>query len=424
MSVRNIDWPADQEAVLRHIRLVHGQTDHDVFSAWYGKTPWFDPADVFVIDGQSPGEIAAHAMIMPRHLQIGESLLPTAEIGLIGVMDNYRGMFQALLEAVHARMTARGDALGLIFGVPDFYERWQYEYAVGLYLTSFESEISTDLAVRAGRWNLEHSYERRTADRLGTRNQTATVRRFEIDDLAAVQALYDAACACGHMMIARDETIWNWQLDYLTSIGFNEPDDFLVAEVDNQLVAYARFVTQDSINWFREGEAARFSIVEAAGDHPDAIEGLLGEIAQTARAYNTSRIGLFVHPESTFMRHALARGATQRDFTGAGFLRLHNLPLTLDLLQPTLETRCLNSRYAGRGYRLMITTEHDQADVHLGQGEGETVELEAPSTTLVRLITGWYGIDHLSTGYHERYADLLRILFPRRDPKIGLADML
>jgi hypothetical protein len=334
------------------------------------------------------------------------------------------GLAHALLDVAHDRMTERGDALGLIFGIPNFYENWQYEYAVGLYLTSYESEIATDLAFKAGFWDREHSYERRTADRLGAQNRPVTVRRFYASDLPAVQALYEAESERGHYLVARDEETWNWQLDYMLRIGRNEPDDFLVAEVDGRLVAYVRLVTQGQVNWFRESEAARFSVIEAAGDHPDAVEALLGEIARTAQAFGAERIGLFVHPESAFMRHALARGGTLRDFTGAGYLRLHNLPQALERLAPTLEARRLNSPYAARAYHLVVATEHAQAEVYLGQGDPEIVDLEVPSTTLTRLITGWYGIVHLAAGYHERYFDLLRYLFPRRDPRIGLADLI
>jgi len=125
------------------------------------------------------------------------------------------------------------------------------------------------------------------------------------------------------------------------------------------------------------------------------------------------------------MQHALVRGASLCHFTGAGFLRLHDLPLALYLLGPTLDARRLNSRFAPRAYLLDISTEHDQAEVYLGTGdEPEIVALEVPSTSLVRLITGWYGIDNLGLGYPERHADLLRVLFPRRDPKIALADLI
>ena len=313
--------------------------------------------------------------------------------------------------------------LGLVIG-PDFFERWRYEYAVGLYLTSYESDIPIDLALSAGYWDIEHSYERRTADQLGAYNQPVTVRRFYINDLPAVQALYNAECVRGHYMIERDEQTWNWQLDYMGSIGRNEPDDFLIVETQDQMVAYARLVTQGSVNWFRGDAAARFSVIEAAGDHPDAVEALLAEIARTAQAFGVERIGLFVHPQGMFMQHALARGAGMRTFTGAGYVRLHNLAGALEQLIPTLEQRRLNSRYAARAYRLIVITEHDRAEVVLGMGSPEVVELEAPSTTLVRLLTGWYGLEHLAAGYNERYTDLLRVLFPRRDPKIGLADMV
>ncbi|MBN1964663.1 MAG: GNAT family N-acetyltransferase [Anaerolineae bacterium] len=426
MLIRTIRWPDERENILDHIRQVHGSDEQDLWDTWYGSMPGFDPADCFVIDGEQDGQIAAHAMIIPRQMQIGESSLPVGEIALVGVLEPYRrqGYAHALLDAAHDRMTARDDALGMLFGNPTFHAHWQYEYGVGLYLTSYESDILTAHALKAGRWNREHSYERRTADRLGTHSQPVTVRRFYTSDLPAVQALYATESARGTYMMARDDAVWTWQLDYMAQIGRYEPDDFLVAEVDNRLVAYARLVTQSPVNWFRGREAAGFSVIEAAGDHPDAVEALLGEVGRIAQTLNAERIGLFVHPESAFMRHALARGASLRDFTGAGYVRLHHLGQTLDRLVPTLETRRLNSRYAMRPYRLVVRTEHEQAEVYLGLGEPETVELEAPSISLVRLITGWYGIDHLSAGYHERYADLLRVLFPRRDPKIALADLM
>lgn len=426
MTVRNILWPREQPALWDFVQRVYGPDDVEMVAAWYGTTPDFDPADCFVIDGDAPGEIAAHAMIIPRQLQIGAATLPTAEVALLGVLEPYRGrgLVAGLLDAVHARMTERGDALGLGFGDLAPFAGWQYDYAAGLYLTGFESGIDTDLALNAGRWDVAHPYERRAADRLGVSNRHVEVRRFYASDLPAVQALYAAESERGQYLVARDEATWSWQLAYMNRTGRNEPDDFLVAEIDNRLVAYARLVTQVPVNWFREDDGARFSVIEAGGDHPDAVEALLKAIARTAQAFAADRIDLFVHPQSAFIRHALARGATLRAFTGAGFLRLHDLPLALYLLGPALEARRLNSRFVARAYHLIVTTEHEQADVFLGEGDPEIVEIEVPSTALTRLITGWYGIDHLAVGYHERQADLLRVLFPQRDPKIGLADLL
>jgi GNAT superfamily N-acetyltransferase len=426
MTVRTIYWPDERDALLDHIRQVYGPEDHQLWEGVYGQMPYFDAADSFVIDGERDGEIAGHALIVPRLLQVGTALLPTAEIALIGVLEAYRerGYEQALLDAVHARMTARGDALGLSFGQPELFEPWGYDYAVGLYLTSYESDIPTDLALRAGRWSLEQSYERRTADRLGARNQAVSVRRFYANDLPAVQALYAAEGARGHYMLARDEATWTWQLDYLTRQSRYDPDDFIVAEVDGRLVAYARVVSQTPVNVIRGAEAAAFSVIEAGGDHPDGIEALLAEIARTAQSLGTARIGLFVHPASALMQHALARGASLRQSTGAGFMRLHDLMVAFQALYPVLETRRQDSRFAERAYLLAISTETDQIEVPLGQGEPHVVTLEIPAAGLARLITGWTSVDHLEVGYREADRDLLRVLFPPRDPKIGLADLI
>lgn len=424
-GVRPLRWPDDHAALAAHFRQAHGPGEDELLSAWYGTLPGFDPRNSFVIENED-GAITAHAMLVPRQFQIGASMLPAAEIAVLDTPDDpaQRDLQHALFEALHARMTERGDALGLLLGSSDVGDTWQYEYAVGLYLTSFESGIATEALLKAGRWDPAHSYERRTADRLGICRQPVTVRRYYSSDLPEVAALYAAESARGHYAVARDEAIWAWQLDYLARIGRYEPDDFLVAENEGRVVAYARLVTQGPVNWFLERDAATFGVVEAAGDDPDGIEALLAAIGHTALAFDAGRIGLYIHPQSALMRHALARGACQRAFTGAGLVRLHDLGEALDRLHPALEQRRLSSPYAARAYHLVVRTETDEGEVFLGMGEPEVVELEAPSTVVTRLITGWYGLDHLTTGYHERYGPLLRALFPQGDPRIALADLL
>lgn len=429
MRIRTIDWPNDRDALLAHFEQVYGPEQVATLTASYGTTPGFDPADCFVIDGDG-GVIVAHAMIIPRQVQIGASRLPTAELGEISVLDAYRdhGFQDDLLAALHARMTEREDALGLTFAAPDGFAAWQYVAAAGLYLTSFESLIYTEQALAAGTWDFTHSYERRSADRLGAHDTNATVRRFYIDDLPAVQNLYAAESARGHYLLARSEADWRWQFDHLARTGRYDPDDFLVAEIGGRLVAYARMVVREAANLFRQPiDDTPFSVIESGGTHPDGVEALFGTIAHTARTLGSSQIGLFVHPDSALMRHALVRGASLRHFTGAAFLRLHSLPITLELLRPTLDRRCADSRFADRAFDIYIATEHEEAVILLGQDtadEVEVVELEIPSSALLRLITGWYGVDHLDASYPARYADLLRVLFPQRDPKIGLADVL
>jgi len=190
MDIRTINWPQERAAIMEHIRLVHGPGDIDLLERWYGTMPGFDPADCFVIDGEN-GEIAGHLMLIPRTLQFGDSLLPAAEIGVVGTLDTYRGRgyARALMDHALEHMTQRGDAVSIIFGIPNFYEKWGYEYAVGLYLTSYESSIATEVALKAGQWNLSHGHQRRMASWLGIRNQPITVRPFTMDDLPAIMAL-------------------------------------------------------------------------------------------------------------------------------------------------------------------------------------------------------------------------------------------
>lgn len=425
MTVRSLQWPDDRDALLAHFEQTYSPTEVEVLAASYGESVGFDPAGCLVIDGDD-GAIAAHGMLMPRPIQIGSSVLAAVEVGAVTVLPQMRerGYEALLVDALHDRMAARGDAFGLTFSRTPAFTVWDYAAAVGLYLSHYEPVIDTAQAVQAGHWHANRGYDHRTADRLGVRDQSATVRRFYINDLPAVHVLYTAASAQGHYLFARDDASWRWQIDHLTRTGRYEPDDFLVAEVDGHLVAYVRVVTSGDVNPFNSGPGAPFSVIEAAGTHPDAVEALLAEVARTARTFGADRIGLYVHPQCALVRHALVRGACLRHFTGAAFMRLNNLGAALDQLQPELDRRRAESAFAQRAYRLVVTTENDVGEITLGTGEPHTVALEIPDTDLVRLITGWFGADHLATGYHERHAALLRVLFPQRDPMIGMADIL
>ena len=424
MDIRNIRWPDDWEGIVEHIRLVHGPGDVDFLTRWYGSYPGFDPADCFVIEGEQ-GEIAAHAMLVPRQIRIGSAVLPTAELGVVGTLETYRGRgyATALINRALQRMTERRDALGLVLGIPNFYERWGYEYAAGLYLTSYESDIDLEHALTAKHWNPAHSYQRRTAAYLGVRQREVTVRRYYTSDLPAVMRLYDQESARGHYLMARDETLWDWQLDYLNGIGRYDQDDFLVAEIGEQIVGYVRMVSQGQVNWFLDNEAARFSVIEYAGDDPDAAEALLGAAAQNAHNYNAERIGLFVHPDCRLMRHALAHGGTRRAFTGAGFLRVHDLERLAELLKPVLEAR-LTAAHVAADWQLTLITDEAQTSLPLGAG-GPDATLELMGVDLVRLVTGWFGIDDLrEANYSQEQYALWDVLFPKGDPRIEIADLL
>jgi predicted N-acetyltransferase YhbS len=427
-EIRTLNWPEDREALLEHIRLVHGPGDYDILARWYGSMPGFDPVDSFIIDGDN-GEIAAHTMLIPRSVQFGDSVLPAAEVGVVGTLDTYRGRgyATALLDQAMEAMALRGDAVSIIFGIPNFYERWGYEYAVGLHLTSYESSIETHYALEAGKWNQAHGHQRRMASWLGITNKEVTIRPFTLEDLPAVMTLYRQEASRGHYVIARDATTWQWQIDYMAAIGRHDNDSFLVAEHNHTILAYMRLVTSAPVNWFRGEDASRFSIIEFAGADADAAEALLAEAATYARDFNADRIGLFVHPQSKLMQHALARGGTQRSFTGAGFLRLNNLALTLEGMANTLQNRLESSPFVDWCIQLRITTEDSSAEIDLGRegDEPELIELEAPNTDMIRLFSGWFGIDNLAPNSHAlRHHTILQALFPKGDPKVAIADLI
>ena len=58
-------------------------------------------------------------------------------------------------------------------------------------------------------------------------------------------------------------------------------------------------------------------------------------------------------------------------------------------------------------------------------GKDDTVELEAPATDLIRLLTGWFGLSNLTAGsFSAKDEDVLKVLFPRGEPRVGIADLI
>jgi hypothetical protein len=263
-------------------------------------------------------------------------------------------------------------------------------------MTSYESGIDLEHALRANRMDQSHSYQRRAAAYLGLRGQEVSVRRFYSSDLAAVMRLYDLESARGHYLLARDQETWDWQLGFLADIGRYDQDDFLVAEVDDEIVAYLRMVSNGQVTWFLENEAARFSIIEYAGDHPDAAEALLGAAAQSARDYNAERIGLFVHPKSRLMRQCLgAWGNAARVHRGG-------LPAPARPAPTAEPARPHAGSPPGRValWRGATTARDDRgSDGRSYAGRRRpALNLELPAADFVRLVTGWFGVDDLAGG--------------------------
>lgn len=427
MGIRPVRWPDERDTILDHLQLVYGPHEMDTLAnRHFAFGAPLDPDDCLLIEDDAQHVIAL-GLLASRQIQIGPSVLSCGEIAVMSVAPEHAnaGHQQTLLDALHTRMSVRGDVLGMAFGAPEHFDAWQYEYATGLYFTSYESVISTEAAFKAGKWSNTQGYERRMAQQLGMRGTSVTVRRFYLNDLPAINALYGVASAAGHYLIARDEPIWTTQLDHLAQMGHCKPDDFLVAETnDGLIVGYMRTITNASANLFRPDSGMQMNIIEVAARHPDAIEALLQAAGSVAHGLGQDQIGLFVHPASPFMQHALAHGASLRHFTGAGLLRLHNLTGTLDALVPTLDERRLNSRFNERAYRLVVTTENAGTEIFLGQGDPAAVEIEIPSSALVQLITGWQGTEHLPMAHHERHSELLSVLFPARQPMIAIADVI
>lgn len=81
------------------------------------------------------GRVVATATLLDEHVRIGSVLLPAGQLELVAsaTSHEHRGYVRALAAWCHARSSARGHLLQLVYGIPYYYRQFGYREAVQLH---------------------------------------------------------------------------------------------------------------------------------------------------------------------------------------------------------------------------------------------------------------------------------------------------
>ncbi|MDO8106220.1 GNAT family N-acetyltransferase [Isoptericola sp. b441] len=103
--------------------LDHRLVVHDPDLGW--------DASAVVVDGD---RVAATATLLDETVRLGDVTLPAGQVELVAVHPDYehRGLARALMGWAHRRSADRGHLVQLIIGIPYFYRRFGYEYAIDI----------------------------------------------------------------------------------------------------------------------------------------------------------------------------------------------------------------------------------------------------------------------------------------------------
>ncbi|MEV1288937.1 GNAT family N-acetyltransferase [Micromonospora sp. NPDC049679] len=321
--------PADIEELAEinaavHLQAMTGGNPHPGIGAWtrdlFDGHPTVSPADFLVAEEVATGRPVASLVALAQEWRHGEVRLPVVQVELVGTHPAHRGqrLTDRLFAALHERGDRDGVVLHVIEGIPFFYRRFDYEYALS---------NGAPLVVPAGALPA-----RRPEAALRARPATPA----DADQLAAVDR---ALAVQGGLHCPRDAGRWRYEL------AGRRPDDFVRREVtalttaDDVVVGYAAHAPRPNA----AGELAVFAAACARReDWPAAAPVLLAQLAEVGRETGQAADRPFTGLRPLFdAEHPLSRfagpGVPRRPY--AWYVRTGDPVALLDRWRPALAER-------------------------------------------------------------------------------------
>jgi predicted N-acetyltransferase YhbS len=359
------------------------------------------------VDESDPSrpEVAAACARIPHRFALDGIELPGCQIEWVTTAEAHRGrgLVRSLFAAHHGRSAARGELLQLIGGIPYFYRRLGYGYALDAPLT---------LAVEP--------------DRLVDSPSPVVVRPARPGDVPWL-ARFDAERARDGLTVVRDASTFERWIRRGGDIGADGWECVLVAEADGDPLGWVRIFAFDREaqlhvlgGWTPTSELAA-ALLGAACDEARRLEARLGRRVEVLGA----------DAPGTAWSRVLHRCGHQRPEPSGLFGRTPDPVTILRRLTPVLEARLAASGLATdrgelvvslyeRGLRLawdgprIVSVEPAPADPEPFEHGGVGV---APDW-FPALVLGRWGASELAARVDDvvlgDHAPVMDVLFPRR----------
>jgi GNAT superfamily N-acetyltransferase len=408
LTLRVVQTEADADKVVAINGEVHDQEVRDIVRHWFDKG---HPTSLreywFYVDDLARDQAAATLCLIPMTWHYGGYPLPVAELGFVATRPAYRGrgLQRVLSEAFRQLALELGHTLAGIEGIPGFYGQFGYEYALPLN-DNYDLEFGQvpDEPVPGG----------------------YSARRATLDDVPALQRLYDADAYALDIAGLRDVALWEHQLSAPPEITFYATTT--VIKRQQRVVGYVR--------WGGDEWSDRLLVSElAVDDDPDARERILtalrfvrqkGLACQHGLTRKKAGLRLRMPASSPAVNLALEFGAVSRGHYGwqmqvldpVGFMRA---------IGPALEERLARSPLAGYGGSLVFDLYRSRLALRFEAGKLAEVSTPLDDVqahaglrlkTATQLWLGWRGREALEAWYPDFWSQeaarpLLDVLFPQ-----------
>ena len=341
--------------------------------------------------------VVSSLCLLPAWLRVASVDLPVGQPEFVATAASHehRGLVRAQMGVVHRWSEERGDLVQVITGIPYFYRRFGYEYAIPFPRLRLVTP-GVAMSMPEG-WS---------------------VRRAGPDEVPAIARLHARAQAGVPLAATRNEEWWRWWL------GVEGPAPTHVAEKDGIVHGVA------DIGEGPPGVYDAATTVRAvAYDALDALHAFLAEAAARGKPVAVEERGRQTGPAEAISQRHPGHYAL--------YVRVADPAALLDRLRTVLSDRLAASPRAGTSGRLLLSTYSSSIIINYERGEVVAVETGPPQQDpvgqggagvppdlIATLVFGRYGATALAARHDDvrlgRVADLMETLFPHLDADLAL----
>jgi len=380
----------------------HREWTLDLFT---GQHPTASPDHIFLISTPD-GVIASSAMLIPQRWRYGGVEIGVGQVEAVATRPDYRrqGLVRHLMAAVHARAVDRGLPVQVIDGIPWFYQRFGYTYALDQWVGRRAARSDLARVEAPGSW---------------------TVRPATEADLPRIATI--ASRDRGLVDCARDKAHWRYELTGRRQGSFAR----YAIEVVEHAGAVAGVLARS-----RESVDPWMGLLhcELAPGMPwvDAGPAILRHCHDQGAEWKPPFTGLYAGLGQVHPLYAACPDVLARPYDWASwYVRVPDLVGLLRRLVPVL-----NRRLAGSivdGWTGEVTVNCDTEGIRLDVNKGRIIALKAmndrnnvdnagiilPRSQFMQLMFGYRDLDTLiasspDCGSHDRRSHaVLKACFPR-----------
>jgi predicted acetyltransferase len=313
------------------------------------------------VDGRPVSRLVVHDRLL---WMLGTQI----RMGGIGGVETDRehrrkGYSRRLLEDTLDYMAGLGQEVSMLFGIPDFYDKFGY--------APFMPEHTIRVATR-------------DAERFAREAPGHTARPACPDDRSFLIDLYSRESRLRPGPLVRSADTWP---GFRMGSSYDRAAAAVVLEdADGTPAAYAAF----------DDQVSEVTAIEANAADPCLFPALLRELAALAVERRCGHIDVLAppdHPFSRFLTRCGCQMTTTYPRMGGGMMRLIDQDALLAKLETALAARMEQSRFAGTRVTLRIETDLGSSELGLGaRGAGReriNARVALPQQTLMQLMVGY-----------------------------------